>query len=130
HPGVRRPYRGRLEELPHAAQTSGYLPWRSPAGAGVADRRSVRVGEIEVRFVAVDHDRPGASGLRVTTPDLSIAYTGDLRRHGLHPEVTDAFAREVKGVDVLLQEGVMLGYVAPDPAPVERTEAEAIAEIQ
>ena len=130
HPEVPLHYPAGMEELRQAAETSGYLPWRSPAGAGVADRQSVRVGEIEVRFVAVDHDLPGASGFLVTTPDLSIAYTGDLRRHGLHPEVTDAFAREVKGVDVLLQEGVMLGYVAPDPAPVERTEAEAIAEIQ
>src|SRR5205807_7640748 len=94
HPDVPLHYPAGMEELRQAAETSGYLPWRSPAGAGVADRQSVRVGEIEVRFVAVDHDLPGASGFLVTTPDLSIAYTGDLRRHGLHPEVTDALDRK------------------------------------
>jgi ribonuclease J len=66
-----------------------------------------------VELVAVDHDLPGATGFLVRTPDLSLAYTGDHRWHGLHPEVTERFAEAARGVGVLLQEAVSLGWDPP-----------------
>ena len=122
-----------MEALRRDCVEAGYLAWREPPGTAVPDRGRVRVGEIEVEFVAVDHDLPGASGFLVRTPDLTIAYTGDHRWHGLHPERTAAFAAAVAGADVLIQEVVSLGYAPPaeepgaDPQPPEPTEADVIA---
>ena len=122
-------YPAAMEPIREAADGSGYLEWRRPPGTMVGDGDTVTVGPIRVRFVAVDHDVPGSTGFLVETPDASIAFTGDHRWHGLHPEVTEAFARTVHGVDVLIQEGVSLGYVPAEDAPPQLSEADAIAEL-
>ena len=36
---------------------------------------------IQVEFFPVNHDAPGASAMRITTPDTTIVYTGDVRLH-------------------------------------------------
>jgi ribonuclease J len=132
HPDVPLFYPAEMEELRVAADRSGLLPWRTPAGQAVPDGSEVSLGEIKVRFISVDHDLPGATGFLVRTPDLSLAYTGDHRWHGLRPQRTLAFAEAVKGVDVLVQEGVSLRppiVAEPDaePFPAPLTEAEVIA---
>jgi len=135
-PAVPLYYPAAMDELRAACAGVGFVPWRAPAGVAVADRKTVRCGEIAVEFVAVDHDLPGATGFLVTTPDLSLAYTGDHRWHGLHPELTKGFAEAARGVDVLVQEAVSLAprdEVAPEvPATqVERlTEAAVIARFE
>ncbi|MEP7105438.1 MAG: MBL fold metallo-hydrolase [Chloroflexota bacterium] len=116
HPEVPLFYPAAMEPLRAAVEASGYIPWRRPPGTPLEDRRAVAWGEIEVTPVAVDHDLPGAAGYLVRTPDLFLAYTGDQRRHGLHPEVTAAFAEAARGADVLVQEGVMLQPPRP-PVP-------------
>lgn len=118
-----------MEELRRDCVAAGYLPWRDPPGTAVRDRGRVVAGEIEVELVAVDHDLPGATGFLIRTPELTIAYTGDHRWHGLHPDRTAAFAQAAAGADVLVQEVVGLGGVPdPDaPPPHEPTEAEVIA---
>ena len=114
HPDVPIYYPQRMEPLREACVRAGYLDWRRPPGIQVADRGRVQVGAIEVEFVAVDHDLPGATGFLVRTPDLALAYTGDHRWHGFHPEVTKRFAEAARGVRVLLQEAVSMSW---DPAP-------------
>ncbi|MHB8588276.1 MAG: MBL fold metallo-hydrolase [Candidatus Dormibacteraceae bacterium] len=132
-PAVPLYYPTAMEELRAASAGADFLPWRTPAGTAVADRKTIRCGEIHVEFVAVDHDLPGATGFLVRTPDLSLAYTGDHRWHGLHPELTEGFAAAARGVDVLVQEAVSLAprdTAAPkgDASQVARlTEAEVIA---
>ena len=122
-----------MEPLRRAAAATGYLPWRDPPGHHVGNGLEVAVGAIRVRFVEVDHDVPGATGFLVTTPELSIAITGDQRWHGLHPEINEAFVREVRGADVLIQEGVRL---APPMLPetevprVELSEAEVAVHLR
>jgi ribonuclease J len=106
-----------MEPLRAACARAGYLAWRQPPGTAIPDRGKVQLGDIEVEFIAVDHDLPGASGFRIRTPDLSLAYTGDHRWHGLHPEVTVRFAEAARGVDVLLQEAVSLGWEPLEPSP-------------
>jgi ribonuclease J len=121
HPDVPLYYPQRMEPLREACVRAGYLDWRDPPGTQVPDRGRVRVGTIEVEFVAIDHDLPGATGFLVRTPDLTLAYTGDHRWHGFHPEVTERFAEAARGVRVLLQEAVSLGW---DPPP-ESTDPDA-----
>jgi ribonuclease J len=112
HPDVPLHYPAAMEELRAAVAAAGYMPWRRPPGTPLADRRPLAWGDIEVTPVAIDHDVPGATGYLVRTPDLFLAYTGDHRWHGLHPELTAAFTEAARGADVLIQEGVLL---EPEP---------------
>ncbi len=128
-PGVPLYYPAAMEPVRAGADSSGYLPWRRPTGSGVADGQTIAVGPIRVRFVAVDHDLPGATGFLIETPEASIAFTGDNRWHGLRPELTEAFANTARGVDLLIQEGVSLGSVPVEGAPPPLCEADAIAEL-
>ena len=123
-------YPAAMEDLRRAASDSGYLAWRRPPGTAVADRDEIAVEPIRVRFIAVDHDLPGASGFLITTPEATIAFTGDTRWHGLHPEVTASFADEVRGADVLIQEGVSLGSGPVDGALPPLSENELIAKLK
>jgi ribonuclease J len=122
-------YPAAMEPVREGASGSGYLPWRVPVGEAVGDGATIEVGSIAVRFVAVDHDVPGSTGFLITTPEATIAFTGDHRWHGLHPELTARFAEEARGADLLIQEGVSLGYVPTLPPQPQLSEAEVIAEL-
>jgi ribonuclease J len=102
-------YPAGMEQLRADCVRAGYATWREPPGTPVADRGVVRCGEMDVEFVAVDHDLPGATGFLIRTPDLVVAFTGDHRWHGLRPGVTAAFAEAARGCDLLLLECVSLG---------------------
>src|SRR5229473_665731 len=128
-PGVPLYYPAAMEPVRAAADSCGYLPWRHPTGSGVADGETIAVGPIQVRFFAVDHDLPGASGFLIETPEASFAFTGDHRWHGLRPGLTEAFADGARGVDLLIQEGVSLGSVSIEGAASPLSEADAIAEL-
>jgi len=128
-PDVPLYYPAGMEPVRVGADSSGYLAWRRPPGTMVADGETVVVGPIRVRFVAVDHDVPGSTGFLIETPEATIAFTGDHRWHGLHPEITDAFATTVRGADLLIQESVSLGHVPVDGAPPVLSEAETIAQL-
>jgi ribonuclease J len=84
----------------------------------------VAVGPLAVERVRVDHDIPGASGFLVHTEDGVVAYTGDLRWHGRHPELTARFAEHARGADALVIEGTTL---AGDPSLPVRPEPEVEA---
>jgi len=77
---------------------------------GLQDEEVVQVGKIKVTAIKVDHDTIGACGLKIETPDLTIAYSGDYRFHGLRPELTEKFARLNKGADILITEGVSVSF--------------------
>jgi mRNA degradation ribonuclease J1/J2 len=102
---------------------------------GVAYGEPFTVGDITVTAIPVDHDVIGACGFLITTPDGSIAYTGDYRFHGFHPDRTEAFAQAVKGVDVLITEGVTVSFEDVDmltltePETPPRTENDLQEEI-
>jgi len=51
------------------------------------------------------------------------------RWHGLHPELTARFAEEVRGADLLIQEGVSLGHLPTFPPQPQLSEDEVIAEL-
>ena len=77
---------------------------------GVKENEVITVGKIKVKVMPIDHDAYGANGLLITTPDLVIAYTGDLRLHGYREEDTLTFCKESENCDVLLIEGVSVSF--------------------
>jgi ribonuclease J len=70
----------------------------------------IKIDEIEIEPVHVDHSVPGAYGFVIHTSAGAIIYTGDLRMHGKHGEMTQEFiekAHESKPV-ALLSEGTRI----------------------
>ena len=53
--------------------------------------QKIKVGSITIEPVHVDHSIPGAYGILLHTSEGSVAYTGDLRRHGPLWHMTDEF---------------------------------------
>jgi len=51
----------------------------------------IRVGPLEVIPIHVDHSVPGSYGFIIHTSSGTIVYTGDFRRHGQRPELTEDF---------------------------------------
>jgi ribonuclease J len=81
---------------------------RLEAGAHTA---AGRVGNLPVRYHYVDHSIFGACAFAVETSVGWVVYTGDLRLHGTHGELTEAFVREAAALRpaVLLCEGTNVG---------------------
>ena len=102
------------EALPGPRSFAGPTAWR-PVALG----ERVQVGPMTVERFDVDHDVPGASGYRVTTGDGVLAFTGDFRFHGHHPELSWAFAEAVAGADVLVTEGTTLSWEEIHPLRTE-----------
>jgi ribonuclease J len=49
------------------------------------------IDSLEIEPIHVDHSVPGAYGFVIHTSEGSIIYTGDLRMHGTHSDMTDDF---------------------------------------
>ncbi|OON96428.1 MAG: MBL fold metallo-hydrolase [Candidatus Epulonipiscioides saccharophilum] len=77
---------------------------------GTKSDETIEIGKIKVTLISVDHDAYGSCGLFIQTPDLSIAYTGDLRLHGYRKADTMKFCQICKNCDVLLIEGVSVSF--------------------
>lgn len=77
---------------------------------GIFNEEKVKIGAIEVQMIEVDHDAYGACGLLITTPDLKIAYTGDIRMHGFRDFDSLNFCDKAKDSDILIIEGVSVSF--------------------
>ena len=73
-------------------------------------RQPIQVGDIEMEVWESDHDAYGATGLIVRTPDKVIAYTGDIRLHGYHPDWVHEFLQAANKADVLIVEGTGVSW--------------------
>ncbi len=62
--------------------------------------KKIRVDNLEVEPVHVDHSVPGAYGFIIHTTQGSLAYTGDFRHHGAKSEMTDDFVEKTQEADV------------------------------
>jgi len=56
----------------------------------------LKIGNLEIEPVHVDHSVPGAYGFIILTSDGSVVYTGDLRLHGNNPQMTLDFVEKAK----------------------------------
>lgn len=99
-----------------ALHSSRTLPKPVARFHALDDHQIFQVGSIRAILLPTDHDIVGASGLFLETPDGTLAYTGDWRRHGAHPERVDAFVNfcQEHRVDMLLTEGTRF---RPDDEP-------------
>lgn len=77
---------------------------------GLNNGDTVSVGEIVIKILRVDHDAYGACGLIIKTPDLTIAYTGDLRIHGFDKSYTFDYCKAAFKCDILIIEGVSISF--------------------
>jgi ribonuclease J len=70
----------------------------------------LKINDIEIEPIHVDHSIPGAYGFIIHTPDGSLAYTGDIRLHGPKGFMTREFVSKAKDekVDMLLCEGTKI----------------------
>ena len=75
-----------------------------------------RIDSLEIEPIHVDHSVPGAYGFIIWTSKGPVVYTGDLRMHGSHSEMTMDFiqrAREVKPV-AMITEGTRIDVEETD----------------
>lgn len=56
----------------------------------------IRINNIEIEPIHVDHSVPGAYGFIIHTSNGSVIYTGDLRLHGSNPQMTKDFIEKAK----------------------------------
>lgn len=85
-------------------------PYLTHPMIGVENESVIEQGEIKVKLMRVDHDAYGACGMIITTPDMKIVYTGDIRLHGFDEDASLKFCEEAKGCDVLIMEGVSISF--------------------
>lgn len=102
-----------------------------PAGGsleGLAPGQATAVGDLSVEVCPVDHDVPGSSGVIIEVDGIVLAYTGDWRLHGAHPERMAAFAERcaTRHVDVLVTEGSTLTPSEPQYAGPQHAETDAV----
>jgi ribonuclease J len=68
----------------------------------------LKIGGVEIQPIHVDHSIPAAYGFIIYCSEISIVYTGDFRRHGTRPELTEDFVKAIQASgspDIILSEG-------------------------
>lgn len=73
-------------------------------------KKPIQVGDISIEIWPSDHDAYGATGLIIKTPDKKIAYTGDIRLHGYHPDWVFEWLDAAKNSDLLIVEGTGVSW--------------------
>jgi ribonuclease J len=66
----------------------------------------IKIDSLEIEPIHVDHSVPGAYGFIIGTSQGPIIYTGDMRMHGAHSEMTSDFvkrAEEVKPIAMITE---------------------------
>jgi len=89
--------------------------------------RKIKVGDLEIEPIHVDHSVPGAYGFIIETSKGSIAYSGDFRLHGPMARMTQEFAERARESDptVMISEGTR---VCPKESQVVHSEGKVKAE--
>ncbi|TVY11421.1 hypothetical protein [Paenibacillus cremeus] len=92
------------------------------------DLSVIHFGAFTMQIVEMDHNATGVAGIIIDDGVHRIAYTGDWRRQGKHPERIDRFIQlcHDKKIDLLITEGTRL---TADPSTVtyQMTENELLS---
>jgi ribonuclease J len=90
----------------------------------LSKNKPVRLGEMTVEAIPVDHSAPDAAALYIKGNGRRLLYTGDLRAHGKKGYLFEELIRRFSGkVDTLLVEGTTVGN--PGHACKSETELES-----
>jgi len=68
--------------------------------------KKIKIDSIEIEPIHIDHSVPGAYAFIIHTSDGPLIYTGDLRMHGLHANMTEDFitaAQQVKPMAMITE---------------------------
>lgn len=121
-------HRDAVRVLDQLAASGAGLLGGDPEWRALDDGQIVEVGDMRVECVLSDHDVPGASAYLVHTASGVLAFTGDIRFHGRHPERARRFVERAAGCDVLVTEGTTLSWDERDgPA---RDEQAVLADLE
>lgn len=76
----------------------------------------IKIDSLEIEPIHVDHSVPGAYGFVIWTSSGPVVYTGDLRLHGTHSEMTEEFIRRAKEVKpiAMITEGTRIDIPKTD----------------
>jgi len=72
--------------------------------------KKFKICSLEIEPIHVDHSVPGAYGFIIYTSEGPVVYTGDLRRHGAKPQMTEEFVEKAKAAKpiALIAEGTRI----------------------
>jgi len=78
--------------------------------------KKFKIDNLEVEPIHVDHSVPGAYGFIIHTSEGPVVYTGDLRMHGLHAEMTNDFitAAQTERPLAMISEGTRINKKKTD----------------
>lgn len=95
----------------------GHTPDTAARITACDDLSVIDFGEFTMQIVEMDHNATGAAGMIIDDGSHKIAYTGDWRRQGKHPQRIDRFIELCRDrrVDLLITEGTRL---PADPSAV------------
>jgi ribonuclease J len=70
----------------------------------------IKIDSLEIEPIHTDHSVPGAYGFIIHTSEGAVIYTGDLRMHGIHADMTEDFIKASKQVKpiAMLSEGTRI----------------------
>jgi len=77
-------------------ETSGFCDYGEHVYRTFRTGKKIRVGNLEIEPIHVDHSIPSAYGFLIHTVEGTIVYTGDLRAHGPKSEMTKEFAEKAR----------------------------------
>ena len=73
--------------------------------------KKIKIDSMEIEPVHVDHSIPAAYGYIIHTSEGVVAYTGDLRMHGVRSDMTNDFINKAKEAEpaAMVSEGTRIG---------------------
>ena len=90
-------------------ETSGYCDYKEHKYRTFRSAKKIKIDDIIVEPVHVDHSIPAAYGFIVSTSEGTIVYTGDLRLHGSRRDLSEEFVERAKcEPDALICEGTRM----------------------
>jgi len=91
-------------------ETSGFYSYGEHRYQTFRTGDKIKVGDLVVEPVHVDHSIPAAYGFIVHTSEGAVVYTGDLRLHGPRKDLTEDFLEKARGCEptALISEGTRM----------------------
>ena len=80
-------------------KTSGFNDYGQHSYHTFRTGKEIKIGNIVVKPIHVDHSIPAAYGFLIYTSEGTIVYTGDIRVHGPRKDMTEEFTEKARNSD-------------------------------